>query len=277
MAGVLYYKDPATQQWVPLSTTGPAGPAGAPGATGPVGPAGPAGPGGVPVGTIVAFAGVAAPVDWALCDGSAHGSPELTVVTGSPNTPDLRGRFLLATSAGHPAGQTGGAEAVTLTAAQSGAPAHGHTASSGTESADHAHLADPPNANTSYMHQNASHGHTGWTGGGGAHDHGSAYSNNWQGSDMAQNPSGTDYMPIGQSPPGHRTTSKDAHDHPIGIGATDTNHIHNVDVPAFWTGGINANHQHGITVDGAAAANAAQSHENMPPFYAVTYIIRTRA
>lgn len=78
----------------------------------------------MPVGAIIAYGGATPPSGWALCDGSAHGSAALQAVTGSANTPDLRGRFILGTSAGHPTGQTGGAETHTLTIAEM--PVHSH-------------------------------------------------------------------------------------------------------------------------------------------------------
>ena len=65
-------------------------------------------------------------VGFALCDGGAYSAP------GKPSifTPDLRGRFILASGASHPTGETGGSEnqvtgATTLTTAQM--PSHGHT------------------------------------------------------------------------------------------------------------------------------------------------------
>lgn len=66
----------------------------------------------LPIGAITAFSGNfdstghpissgAADTSWRLCD-------------GGDGTPDLRGRFILGVSAGHPAGQTGGEEEHTL-------------------------------------------------------------------------------------------------------------------------------------------------------------------
>lgn len=68
---------------------------------------------GVPSGCILAYFGEAetVPEGWAVCD-------------GQNGTPDLRGRFILGASETHPMGETGGAEEVTLTAAQM--PNHSH-------------------------------------------------------------------------------------------------------------------------------------------------------
>ena len=69
---------------------------------------------GVPSGCILAYSGEAetVPEGWAVCD-------------GQNGTPDLRGRFILGVSETHPMGETGGAEEVTLTAAQM--PTHVHS------------------------------------------------------------------------------------------------------------------------------------------------------
>ena len=74
-----------------------------------------------------------APAGWLLCDGSTFKKaqyPALAAVLGATGTgadfavPDLRGRFLMGTSATHPKGQTGGEETHTLTTAEM--PFHRH-------------------------------------------------------------------------------------------------------------------------------------------------------
>lgn len=61
-------------------------------------------------GMIVAFRGTVIPQSWFLCD-------------GSNGTPDLRSRFVLAASGGHPLGSSGGADSQVVAAVP-----HGHTA-----------------------------------------------------------------------------------------------------------------------------------------------------
>jgi microcystin-dependent protein len=56
--------------------------------------------------------------DWAICDGTVH---------NGVTTPDLRDRFIVGAGSTYNVGDTGGVNSVTLTAAQSGLPAHTHT------------------------------------------------------------------------------------------------------------------------------------------------------
>jgi microcystin-dependent protein len=111
-----------------------------------------------PVGTIVMYGGTTAPTGWLLCNGqSTSGYAALAAVVGG-FVPDLRGRAPIGygtstdttnvPTARTTIGATTGAEAVTLTSAQSGVPAHSHdntaaftgsATSTGFEDADHAH------------------------------------------------------------------------------------------------------------------------------------------
>jgi microcystin-dependent protein len=123
----------------------------------------------VPVGSVTAFAGSSAPSGWLLCGGqnvlrAQFPSLFLTIGTtygaGDGSTtfalPDLRGRTIAGeddmggsaanrlTTAGSGIngivlGASGGSQNHTLTGAQSGTSAHGHTASSGNDSPDHSH------------------------------------------------------------------------------------------------------------------------------------------
>jgi len=95
---------------------------------------------GVPVGTIVAFAGVAAPAGWLLCDGRSYARdtyPRLAAAVADAwggdatrfHVPDLRGRAPIGAGAGpglspRPLGQIGGEETHTLTPAE--LPRHVH-------------------------------------------------------------------------------------------------------------------------------------------------------
>ncbi len=75
----------------------------------------------IPVGGIIMWSGVSVPTGWALCNGGTSNGRQ---------TPDLRGRFVLASGAGsgltaRTLGQTGGAETHQLTVAEM--PAHTHS------------------------------------------------------------------------------------------------------------------------------------------------------
>lgn len=85
--GALWVWDGA--QWVQLAATvgptGPTGPQGPQGATGPAGPTGPTGPQGpagssVPIGTVLDYAGLTAPAEFVLCDGTYY-DPAVSLYT----------------------------------------------------------------------------------------------------------------------------------------------------------------------------------------------------
>lgn len=87
-----------------------------------------------PVGTIAAYGGTSAPTGWLLCDGASISASytELIAQVGS-TTPNLKGKVIVGLDSAQTEFdtrfETGGAKTVTLTAAQSGLPAHGHNIS----------------------------------------------------------------------------------------------------------------------------------------------------
>ena len=107
----------------------------------------------MPTGSIIVYAGSSAPSGWLFCDGSAISRTTYATLFGVVSTtygggdgsstfnlPDIRGRVVagkeasasLLTSAlgglnGNALGNTGGAQGITLTSAQSGLPAHNHS------------------------------------------------------------------------------------------------------------------------------------------------------
>lgn len=201
----------------------------------------------VPVGTIVAYGGSVAPAGWHLCDGSAHGSSALQSVLGATTTPDLRSRFVV--GAGQGAGltsralkATGGQEKHTLSVAEM--PAHDHAGSTGAAGA-HDHGGTVAAAGI--------HSHGGHTGYDGTHHHG-GYRINWL-SDADDAGTG---LQMGRSTDGASNVEAGSHRHTIG---SDGSHSHTI--------ANQAAHSHTISAQGGGTA-----HENMPPFYALTYIIR---
>lgn len=207
----------------------------------------------MPLGAIIAYGGPTAPAGWHLCDGTAHNSAALTALIGSATTPDLRGKFIVVAGSGYARGDTGGAASVTLTAAQSGLPAHTHTEAA---VAAHSH-------NGITNNQNANHSHSGRTGDD-SPDHAH------QIAQYAQNMTGGTNNPYVFGATSDQIfgmlTSAGAgrHQHDFSTSVENAVHAH----------GIAADGGHAHTINPTTAANAAQAHENRPPYYALTYIIK---
>lgn len=217
----------------------------------------------VPIGAIIAYGGASAPTGWLLCDGTAIAAQYtvLKALVGN-NTPNLRDRFIVGAGTSYAANATGGLATVTLTALESGLRDHAHSAGSGTVSADHTHSGTTSGFNTNHQHYVSV--------GGGGHGHNASYGNNWQGSGQDQNPAGNDYAPIGNATDRLASAFTDgAHGHANWSDPANTDHSH-----TFSTGGISANHTHSVTVNASGAYVATNAHENRPPYYALTYIIR---
>jgi microcystin-dependent protein len=199
------------------------------------GPVLPTAVGGVPAGVIVAFHGSVIPSGWAVCN-------------GSNGTPNLQDRFIIGASNSRAAGSSGGESSVTLTAAQSGVPAHTHT----TASADAAH-------SHSLTETNLQHSHG--MGDAGGHYHGvNVYQASRYGAAGSWN---YDLVATAGGTPYGSTDTAGAHSH--GIHNALGLHGHTVQ---------SASAPHSHTVNANTAANAAQPHNNMPPYYALVYIMK---
>ena len=238
----------------------------------------------VPAGLISMWSGSIAniPAGWALCNG-ANG------------TPDLRNRFVVGAGSTYSVGATGGADSVTLTAAQM--PTHNHSASTATAGA-HTHGGSTGNggghSHTGTTASDGSHGHTASTGSAGAHTHsgtassagahthtvsGRAYSGTSSTAHIA-------YGSSGGSNASTTTSSAGAHTHSLSINSGGA-HTHTVSVTAAgahthtFTTSAAADHNHSISSDGGHThtmtvgnAGSGQSHENRPPYYALAYIMK---
>lgn len=188
-----------------------------------------------PIGAIMGFGGSVAPDGWFICNGAAHGSAALAALIG-PNTPDLRDRFIVGSSATKAIGATGGAASVTLSAAQCGVPAHAHGASSSTESVGHTHSGT-------------------FGDGAGGHHHANGYVM-----------TGTKNTTLNE------TSVANAKNWPLrnlGLQPSAGAHTH-----SGSSGNVSAFHSHAITINASGAVNAIASHENRPPYYAMTFIIK---
>jgi len=177
--------------------------------------------------------------------------PKLFAIFGA-TLPDLRGQSLFGVDSTHPIGSNGGASTVTLTSAQSGMPSHVHpnttATTSGTDSPDHGHTGTTAGAGTGMWLNDPTHAHgnqvqiwatgSGWTVG-----------------------SGT-ALGVGQAPGTAASYT--------GLTLSDPGHVH-----SFSTAGASARHAHSIpaiAIPAVAAANAASSHENLPPYRTVRWI-----
>lgn len=127
----------------PKGDIGPMGPQGTPGAKGDPGAPGTPGTGALPTGSVIPFAGAAAPLGFLLCDGGTvdrTAFAALFAVLGTTfgagdgattfHLPDLRGRFPVGVGTGpgltaRALGAQGGEEKHTLTPAEM--PKHSHT------------------------------------------------------------------------------------------------------------------------------------------------------
>lgn len=229
----------------------------------------------VPIGGVIMFAGSTGydTSVWQLCDGSAisrttfatlfarlgttHGSGD---GSSTFNVPDLRGQFVVGVGQGsgltnRTLGAKGGEESVTLSAGQM--PSHTHTGTTDNGGVAHTHSVS---GNTGTVSSDHTHNYSGTVSGTNV----GGYRINWL-SDADDGGSG---LMMGRSTDG---VAYGNHDHTF----------------SGTTSGISANHSHGISITSGAAsatnhthtfttgsAGSGSSHNNMPPFYALTYLIR---
>jgi microcystin-dependent protein len=196
----------------------------------------------VPPGTIVMFGSATPPAGWLLCNGqSTSGHPNLAAAVGA-NVPDLRNRFIVAAGSTYAQGNTGGEAAHVLTEAEM--PSHTHPGDA------HSHTAGA-HTHAGFNHNHAVPDHThpqnvsAAVGGGGVR---TDYDEDAASSPFPQG--------INTGGSGTLTTGSDG-------GAYNTGSGGNVST----------------TSDGSGASTGArgggQAAENRPPYYALTFVIRT--
>jgi hypothetical protein len=148
----------------------------------------------VPIGSVVAFWGSVAPVNWRICD-------------GTNGTPDLRGRFIRGSDATRGTSYVGGSADTVVVS-------HTHTATSsgsinlntGGENVDHSHTFTTNSTNTDHRHQYTIPGQT---------------------TQQAQNMGGGIAVGISQDQTGTMTNNQ-THTHTGTTNGRNTGHIHNL-------------------------------------------------
>lgn len=164
---------------------------------------------------------------------------------GTNGTPNLKNRFVLGWGT-RVIGTVAGEENVTLTSNQSGVPDHTHTMQ--TANAAHSH-------NINRNHWNHNHATTS----DGLHNHALDYLQ-----DVA----------LG-SPHGKRVTGAGSYNN---AGTAHSGHHHSISsaftTPNDMVASEQANASHSHTINDATATDAAQSHNNMPPYYVLAFIMK---
>lgn len=217
-----------------------------------------AGGGGVPVGSIIMFGSSTIPDGWLLCDGSAFDTqayPDLVAVLPGGYTPNLRDKFVLGAGAtAH--GTTGGSATATLLPTH--LPGHQHVMTHGHTENAHNHY---------HAHTVANHGHaaTANIDAGGQHSHTFRFIA-WQASVFATGGAGAWF------------TDSSASTNPEGL------HTHGVSVSVQAGGpGATGYDSTGATATinnytGSTAADStlANPFSIVPPYYALTFIIKAK-
>ena len=247
-------------------------------------------PGGVPSGTIVMFNSATAPSGWALCD-------------GNNNTPDLRDKFIVGAGNSYNQGSTGGSKDAVVISHSHGA---GNLGTSNTGSHSHTSGNFGTNNTGSHSHNQSGSGSGSGTTGNQSHNHyhttsttvntGSdgAHQHRWGTDDLIgsqggnNNPDasgGSDWRAWTDSQGAHSHTFNFTHD-TLGVsqnhthdfnfnynigGSTgnDGSHSHNVSGNTNNTG----SHSHNVTGN-TASEGSGGSDKNLPPYYALTYIMK---
>jgi len=202
-----------------------------------------------PTGTIVAYAGASAPAGWLFCHGQAVSRTtyaRLFAVIGTTygagdgsttfNLPDLRQRFPLGKAVSG-TGSTLGATGGAIDHTHS-VPSHTHSMSH-SHSMSHTHTVNPPNTST--------------TSNGGHYHNVSLWDSN---------------VPVGGG-------SSASHSVRQAETSTTGTHTHNVDIPAFTSGGSSASNTGGSSASSTGSAGSGQTGSSNPPYLVVNYIIKT--
>lgn len=239
----------------------------------------------VPIGAILPYGGIgAAPSGFVYCDGSLHdvtgtcsncGLAHADLATALSNSyggvagtsfrvPDLRGRIPLGAGNGTGEGATGASGSnptgTSLTSRTrgdwGGAQVHLLTA---TESGIPAHVVPSAGGHTHTINNAGTHSHSASTGPAGAHEHSytASFDQNWRFNITAVSSGGNT---VNKGTYGANTSNNGNHSHSVSVDdAGDHGHSMN---------------ESGAHTHSVSAAPASSSHNNMPPYVAVNYIIK---
>lgn len=206
-------------------------------------------------GEVKLYAGADTPAGWLTADGSAVSRTTYSTLFGvigstygpgdgstTFNLPDLAGRFPLGVDSGHPRGQVGGLEQVTITTAD--LPAHAH--------------AMPHRHNATHIHDIS-------------HDHADATS--------TANGNHHHTFTVSKDPGNNNNTvARGSQNDLTENTSTDGSHQHSVDIPPF-SGGTGLPYPTSATdlpdVGVTAAVGSGNPLGIMPPFTAIRFLIKT--
>ena len=200
-----------------------------------------------PVGTIIAWGGPLSsiPDNYQLCDGGTPQTSTLQDLLGTgANVPDLRDRFIIGTGNNYSVDATGGSADATLVS-------HSHTINNHTHS-----FSD--SGTTGNQSQNHTHDFT--TDSNGNHQHQWGTDDNLGAGGGSNNPDANG----GQSWKGW-TSSNGAHTHSGTTSGVSVDHNH-----SFSVSGTTGNPSN----TGTSSEGSSATGENLPPYYALCYIIK---
>lgn len=240
-----------------------------------------------PTGSLIQYAGDAAPQGWLLCDGSYVSIDQYTnlyniltdiygeVSEGSFRLPDLRGRVIIGSGSGdgltsRSLAVTGGSETHTLSETE--LPSHTHTGTT-VSNGSHAH--------TGTTVSNGSHTHTGTTSSNGSHTHSITDPSHSHSVPTAKD-DGNSSNTAGQIPAGDANENVNfwynSASSSTGISVNaNGDHTHsfttagNGDHTHGFTTATNGDHTHTFTTN---ATGGASAHSIVQPFIVLHYIIK---
>jgi microcystin-dependent protein len=231
----------------------------------------------IPIGALHPWTVTAPPAGWLVCDGSALARAgtyaALFAVIGTTYNfgtvdpanfclPNLAGRVPMGSVSGSPLGQSGGASSVTLNTSM--IPSHSHAGFSGYTNTDHYHTGSISGSGSGSGGTNAA------TADGNGYNAPVCTNSGWGGFTPGSSSSGGNFARAGTA----------------SVVNSSLNHAHSFSVAVSVGGSMSSywqsymrnsvdgnnndpNHRHSIPAEGGGG-----SHENMPPYQVVNYIIR---